>query len=156
MDTELDHSYKNNFDRVGLIVMASFIFMSATLTSAYSQPPMPSIFCGAVHSFVCTPEQAIAEQRRQMQRRDSSTRSEGQQAYARWFYLQQMQRQRMEQEALVPNGGLRWRYRWQAGLLIASIGDALLLFVCLRIGVIVQRWHRHTDFEKGTSYDTRS
>ena len=55
-----------------------------------------------MHSYVCTPEQAIAEQRRQMQRLDLSTSSEGQQAYARWLYLQQMQRQRMEQGGLGP------------------------------------------------------
>ena len=70
--------------------------------SAYAQSPSPSIFCGAAHSYVCTPEQAIAEQRRQMQCRDLSTSSEGQQAYARWLYLQQIQRQRMEQESLGP------------------------------------------------------
>jgi hypothetical protein len=86
------------------LVLPLLIVASA---QAYSEQPTPSIFCGPVHSYVCTPEQAIAEQRRQMQRRDSSARSEGQQAYARWFYLQQVYRQRMEQEALVPNGGLR-------------------------------------------------
>ncbi len=53
-----------------------------------------------MRSYLCTPEQAIAEQRRQMLRRDLSTSSEGQQAYARWLYLQQMQRQRMEQGGL--------------------------------------------------------
>lgn len=83
------------------------LLLTVTSVSAFAQPPTSSIFCGAVHSYVCTPEQAIVEQRRQMQRRDSSAPSDGQQAYARWFYLQQMHRQRMEQEALVPNGGLR-------------------------------------------------
>jgi len=77
--------------------------MLSTSLPALSQPSTPSIFCGAVHSYVCTPEQALAEQHRQMQRRDPSTRSEGQQAYTRWLYLQQMQRQRMEQGALEPN-----------------------------------------------------
>lgn len=52
--------------------------------------------------------------------------------------------------------GLGDAIRWQAGLLGSSIGDSLLLFVGFRIGVIVQEWYRHTDFEKGTSCDTRS
>ena len=60
------------------------------------------ILRGGAQLCVCTPEQAIAEQRRQMQCRDLSTSSEGQQAYARWLYLQQIQRQRMEQESLGP------------------------------------------------------
>ena len=96
---------KNRFKPLCIRLVLTLLTVASPL--AYSEPPTPSIFCGAVHSYVCTPEQAIAEQRRQMQRRDSSARSEGQQAYARWFYLKQIQRQRMEQEALVPNGGLR-------------------------------------------------
>jgi hypothetical protein len=46
--------------------------------------------------------------------------------------------------------------RWQAGLLGSSISDFLLLFICFGISAIVQEWYRHTDFEKGTSCDTRS
>lgn len=80
----------------------SLPLLIAIAAPAYSQAPAPSIFCGAVHSYVCTPEQALAEQRRQMQRRDPSVRPEGQQAYGRWFNLQQIQRQRMEQGALEP------------------------------------------------------
>ena len=91
---------KSSFKLFGVRLSLSLLIVSAV--PAYSQPPSPSIFCGAVHNYVCTPEQAIAEQRRQMQRRDPSTRPEGQQAYGRWFYLQQIQRQRMEQGALEP------------------------------------------------------
>ncbi len=94
---------KNRCKPLGVALVLPLLMIASSL--AYSEPPTPSIFCGAVHSYVCTPEQAIAEQRRQMQRRDSSARSEGQQAYARWFYLQQMQRQRMEQGALTPSPG---------------------------------------------------
>ena len=83
-------------------IRLSLLLLIVSSAPAYSQPATPSIFCGAVHSYVCTPEQAVAEQRRQMQRRDPSTRPEGQQAYGRWFYMQQMQRQRMEQRALEP------------------------------------------------------
>jgi hypothetical protein len=96
---------KNRCKPLGIALVLPLLMIASSL--AYSEPPTPSIFCGAVHSYVCAPEQAIAEQRRQMQRRDSSAQSEGQQAYARWFYLQQIQRQRMEYEALVSNGGLR-------------------------------------------------
>lgn len=92
---------KNRFKPLFIRLVLTLLIVASPL--AYSEPPTPSIFCEAVHSYVCTPEQAIAEQRRQMQRRDSSARSEGQQAYARWLYLQQMQRQRMEQGALEPN-----------------------------------------------------
>jgi len=91
---------KNQFKPLCIRLVLPLLMVASSL--AYSEQPTPSIFCGAVHSYICTPEQAITEQRRQMQRRDSSARSEGQQAYARWFYLQQMQRQRMEQEAFVP------------------------------------------------------
>ena len=92
---------KNRFKPPCIRLVLTLLIVASPL--AYSEPLTPSIFCGAVHSYVCTPEQAIAEQRRQMQRRDSSARSEGQQAYARWFYLQQIQRQRMEQGALERN-----------------------------------------------------
>lgn len=91
---------KNRFKPLCIRLVLTLLIVASPL--AYSEPPTPSIFCGALHGYVCTPEQAFAEQRRQMQRRDSSARSEGQQAYARWFYLQQIQRQRMEFEALVP------------------------------------------------------
>ena len=91
---------KSSFKLFG--IRLSLALLSVSAAPAYSQPTGPSIFCGAVHYYVCTPEQAIAEQRRQMQRRDPSTRPEGQQAYGRWFYLQQIQRQRMEQGALEP------------------------------------------------------
>jgi hypothetical protein len=83
-------------------IRLSLPLLIAIAAPAYSQAPAASIFCGAVHSYVCTPEQALAEQRRQMQRRDPSVRPEGQQAYGRWLYLQQIQRQRMEQGALEP------------------------------------------------------
>ena len=87
-------SRKNRFDTGSIGLMFGLLLSASQPT--YAQPLTPSIFCGAVHSYVCTPEQAIAEQRRQMQRRDPFASSEGQQAYARWFYLQQMQRQKIE------------------------------------------------------------
>jgi hypothetical protein len=96
----LDRSHKKRFD--GFCFKASALLILAVSTSVHAQQSSPSIFCGALHGYVCTPEQAFAEQRRQMQRRDSSMKSEGQQAYARWFYLEQLQKQRMEFEALVP------------------------------------------------------
>jgi len=85
-------------------IQLSLVLLIVSSAPVYSQSPTPSIFCGAVHHYVCTPEQAIAEQRRQMQRgqmqrRDPSARPEGQQAYGQWFYMEQMQRQRMEQRA---------------------------------------------------------
>ncbi len=92
---------KNRCKPLGMFLVLPLLIVASA--PAYAEPPTPSLFCGAVQSYVCTPEQAIIEQRRQMQRRDSSARSEGQQAYARWLYLQQMQRQRMEQGALEPN-----------------------------------------------------
>ena len=97
----LDRSHKKRFD--GFCFKASALLILAVSTSVHAQQSSPSIFCGALHGYVCTPEQAFAEQRRQMQRRDSSMKSEGQQAYARWFYLEQLQKQRMELEALLPN-----------------------------------------------------
>lgn len=88
---------KSRFKRWG--IQLSLVLLIVSSAPVYSQSPTPSIFCGAVHHYVCTPEQAIAEQRRQMQRRDPSARPEGQQAYGQWFYMEQMQRQRMEQRA---------------------------------------------------------
>ena len=92
---------KSRFKSFGIRLCLSLLI--AASVPVYAQTATASIFCGAVHSYVCTPEQAIAEQRRQMQRREPYGSSEGQQAYARWFHLQQIHRKRMEQEALVPN-----------------------------------------------------
>jgi hypothetical protein len=97
----LDRSHKKRFD--GFCFKASALLILAVSTSVHAQQSSPSIFCGALQGYVCTPEQAFEEQRRQMQRRDPSMKSEGQQAYARWFYLEQLQKQRMELEALLPN-----------------------------------------------------
>jgi hypothetical protein len=99
--SSVGRGHKKRFD--GFCFKASALLILAVSTSVHAQQLFPSIFCGAVHGYVCTPEQAFAEQRRQMQRRDPSVKSEGQQAYARWFYLEQLQKQTMELEALVPN-----------------------------------------------------
>jgi hypothetical protein len=61
----------------------------------------PSIYCGASHSYQCTPEQALAYQRRQMQQRQADTRLDAQQSMARWLELQQRQKMQMEREALL-------------------------------------------------------
>jgi hypothetical protein len=99
-NSSVDCCNKKRFDRA--CFEATALLILAASTSVHAQQSSPSIFCGALHGYVCTPEQAFAEQRRQMQRRDPSIKSEGQQAYARWFYLEQLQKQRMEFEALVP------------------------------------------------------
>ena len=99
--SSLRRGHKKRFDRA--CFEATALLILAASTSVHAQQSPPSVFCGALHGDVCTPEQAFAEQRRQMQRRDPSMKSEGQQAYARWFYLEQLQKQTMELEALVPN-----------------------------------------------------
>jgi hypothetical protein len=68
---------------------------------AQADSAAPSLYCGAAHNYVCTPEQALAQQRRQMQQRQAETRSDNQQSMARWLELQQRQRMQMEREALL-------------------------------------------------------
>jgi hypothetical protein len=57
--------------------------------------------CSSDLNYVCTPEQALAQQRRQMLQRQADTRSDNQQSMARWMELQQRQRMLMEREALL-------------------------------------------------------
>lgn len=79
-----------------LIVIQLIFSVSAQADSA-----VPSLYCGAEHNYVCTPEQALVQQRRQMQQRQAETRSNNQQSMARWLELQQRQRMQMEREALL-------------------------------------------------------
>ena len=79
-----------------------FILLHAVFfVSALAESVMPSIYCGASHSYQCTPEQALAYQRRQMQQRQADTRLDAQQSMARWFELQQRQKMQMERDALL-------------------------------------------------------
>ena len=79
-----------------------FILLHAVFfVSAFAESVTPSIYCGASHSYQCTPEQALAYQRRQMQQRQADTRLDAQQSMARWLELQQRQKMQMEREALL-------------------------------------------------------
>jgi hypothetical protein len=69
--------------------------------SALAESVTPSLYCGASHSYQCTPEQALAFQRRQMLQRQADTRSDAQPSMARWLELQQRQKMHMEREALL-------------------------------------------------------
>jgi hypothetical protein len=79
-----------------------FILLHAVFfVSAFAESVTPSLYCGASQSYQCTPEQALAYQRRQMQQRQADTRLDAQQSMARWFELQQRQKMQMERDALL-------------------------------------------------------
>ncbi len=78
------------------IVLYAVFFVSALAESV-----TPSLYCGASHSYQCTPEQALAFQRRQMLQRQADSRLDPQPSMARWLELQQRQKMQMEREALL-------------------------------------------------------
>ena len=81
--------------------LAFTLFQAVFFVSAFAESVTPSIYCGASYSYQCTPEQALAYQRRQMQQRQADTRLVAQQSMARWLELQQRQKMQMEREALL-------------------------------------------------------
>ncbi len=74
---------------------------------AHADSSQPSIWCGPANHYVCSKEQQIAEQRRQMQRRQPQPPSRNvtsdHQNMARYWELLQRQREIMERQALRPN-----------------------------------------------------
>ena len=84
-----------------LLWPALIVIQLAWSATALAESVAPSLYCGAALNYVCTPEQALAQQRRQMQQRQADTRSDTQQSMARWMELQQRQRMQMEREALL-------------------------------------------------------
>ena len=81
--------------------LAFTLFKAVFFVSAFAESVTPSLYCGASYSYQCTPEQALAYQRRQMQQRQADTRLDAQQSMARWLELQQRQKMQMEREALL-------------------------------------------------------